>query len=92
MIFFYYLRESHCLLLLVMNSNYMIIAFFVQACFDVREAVVFWATMRMLTEMNFLPPEKPWISTHPSHGDRERNLNEAMAKALQLRKDSGVRY
>lgn len=60
-----------------------------KACFDVREAVVFWATMRTLTEMHTLPPELPWISTHPSHGDREKHLNERMTKALELRKDSG---
>lgn len=46
--------------------------------------------MRTLTEMHTLPPELPWISTHPAHGDREKNLNEAMTKALELRKDSGV--
>ncbi|XP_077263885.1 metalloendopeptidase OMA1, mitochondrial-like [Temnothorax americanus] len=60
-----------------------------KACIDIREAVVFWATMRTLTEMHTLPPELPWISTHPAHGDREKRLNEAMTKALELRKDSG---
>ncbi|XP_071553853.1 metalloendopeptidase OMA1, mitochondrial-like [Temnothorax nylanderi] len=60
-----------------------------KACIDIREAVVFWATMRTLTEMHTLPPELPWISTHPAHGDREKHLNEAMTKALELRKDSG---
>lgn len=42
--------------------------------------------------MHLLPPELPWISSHPSHGDREKKLNETMTKALELRKDSGVRY
>ncbi|XP_011637616.1 metalloendopeptidase OMA1, mitochondrial-like [Pogonomyrmex barbatus] len=60
-----------------------------KACFDIREAVVFWATMRTLTEMHTLPTELPWISTHPAHGDREKNLNKAMTKALELRKNSG---
>lgn len=63
-----------------------------QACIDIREAVVFWATMRTLTEMHLLPPELPWISSHPSHGDREKNLNEEMTEAIELRKDSGVCY
>lgn len=63
-----------------------------QACIDIREAVVFWATMRTLTEMHLLPPELPWISSHPSHGDREKNLNEEMTQAIELRKDSGVCY
>lgn len=60
-----------------------------KACIDIREAVVFWATMRTLTEMHLLPPELPWISSHPSHGDREKKLNEEMTKAIELRKDSG---
>ncbi|XP_012234802.1 metalloendopeptidase OMA1, mitochondrial-like [Linepithema humile] len=60
-----------------------------KACIDIREAVVFWATMRTLTEMHLLPPELPWISSHPSHGDREKKLDEAMTKALELRKNSG---
>lgn len=60
-----------------------------KACIDIREAVVFWATMRTLTEMHLLPPELPWISSHPSHGDREKNLNEEMTEAIELRKDSG---
>lgn len=46
--------------------------------------------MRTLTEMHTLPPELPWISTHPAHGDREKRLNETMTKALELRKNSGV--
>ncbi|XP_039307730.1 metalloendopeptidase OMA1, mitochondrial isoform X5 [Solenopsis invicta] len=61
-----------------------------KACIDIREAVVFWATMRTLTEMHTLPPELPWISTHPAHGDREKKLNDAMTKTLELRKESGV--
>ncbi|EFN74437.1 Metalloendopeptidase OMA1, mitochondrial [Camponotus floridanus] len=60
-----------------------------KACIDIREAVVFWATMRTLTEMHLLPPELPWISSHPSHGDREKKLNEEMTTAIELRKDSG---
>lgn len=63
-----------------------------QACIDIREAVVFWATMRTLTEMHLLPPELPWISSHPSHGDREKKLNKEMTQAIELRKNSGVCY
>jgi len=48
--------------------------------------------MRILTEMHTLPSEFPWISTHPAHGDREKNLNQNMPKAIELRKDSGVYY
>jgi len=66
--------------------------FLIQACIDVREAVVFWAMMRTLTELHSFPTELRWISTHPAHGDREKNLNEKMPAALKLRHDSGVRY
>ncbi|XP_032681583.1 metalloendopeptidase OMA1, mitochondrial-like [Odontomachus brunneus] len=60
-----------------------------KACIDLREAVVFWATLRTLTEMEVLPSEIPWVSSHPSHGDRENNINKAMIKALEMRRDSG---
>ncbi|KAH0945020.1 hypothetical protein HN011_005494 [Eciton burchellii] len=60
-----------------------------KACIDVREAVVFWAMMRTLTELHSFPTELRWISTHPAHGDREKNLNEKMPAALKLRHDSG---
>lgn len=60
-----------------------------KACIDIREAAVFWAMMRTLTEMHTLPPEVPWISTHPAHGDREKNMNQAIPDALKLRHDSG---
>ncbi|XP_020292430.1 metalloendopeptidase OMA1, mitochondrial-like [Pseudomyrmex gracilis] len=60
-----------------------------KACFDIREAVVFWATLRTLTEMRILPRDLPWISSHPDHGDREKTLNTAMVKALELRNRSG---
>ncbi|XP_014481096.1 PREDICTED: metalloendopeptidase OMA1, mitochondrial-like isoform X4 [Dinoponera quadriceps] len=60
-----------------------------KACIDVREAVVFWATMRMLTEMEVLPSPVPWVSSHPSHGDREKNINNLMSRALKMRSDAG---
>ncbi|XP_014481094.1 PREDICTED: metalloendopeptidase OMA1, mitochondrial-like isoform X2 [Dinoponera quadriceps] len=63
-----------------------------KACIDVREAVVFWATMRMLTEMEVLPSPVPWVSSHPSHGDREKNINNLMSRALKMRSDAGVSY
>lgn len=67
-----------------------LVYFFTQACFDIREAVVFWATLRTLTEMRILPRDLPWISSHPDHGDREKTLNTAMVKVLELRNKSGV--
>ncbi|XP_025152651.1 metalloendopeptidase OMA1, mitochondrial isoform X2 [Harpegnathos saltator] len=60
-----------------------------KACIDVREAVVFLATLRKLTEMNFLSPQTPWISSHPSHDDREKNMNDVVTKVLETREHSG---
>lgn len=63
-----------------------------KACFDVREAVVFWGMMRMLTELNIEKEPPPILSTHPDHGDREKHLNEAMPHAIALRNSSGCSY
>ncbi|XP_046826283.1 metalloendopeptidase OMA1, mitochondrial-like [Vespa crabro] len=60
-----------------------------KACVDVREAVVFWGTMRMLSEMKLASNIVPWLSTHPAHGDREQSLNKKMTKAIELMKSSG---
>lgn len=61
-----------------------------RACYDVREAVVFWGLMRTLTELNVEPKDIPWLSTHPNHEDREKNLSAEMEGAIDLRKQSGV--
>lgn len=63
-----------------------------KACVDVREAVVFWGTMRILSEMKLAANIVPWLSTHPAHGDREQSLNKKMTKAIELMKSSGVRF
>ncbi|KAI4502424.1 hypothetical protein M0802_002336 [Mischocyttarus mexicanus] len=60
-----------------------------RACVDVREAVVFWGIMRTLSEMKLDVDIVPWLSTHPTHGDREQSLNNKLPKALELRKLSG---
>ncbi|KAL2713775.1 hypothetical protein V1478_016332 [Vespula squamosa] len=60
-----------------------------KACVDVREAVVFWATMRVLSEMKLASNVVPWLSTHPAHGDREQSLNKKMTKAIELLRSSG---
>ncbi|KAF7393584.1 hypothetical protein HZH68_010403 [Vespula germanica] len=60
-----------------------------KACVDVREAVVFWGTMRVLSEMKLASKIVPWLSTHPAHGDREKSLNKKITKAIELMKSSG---
>ncbi|KAJ8666849.1 hypothetical protein QAD02_008511 [Eretmocerus hayati] len=60
-----------------------------KACTDIREAVVFWGTMRTLTDLKIEPNQVPWLSTHPDHGDREKRLNSLLAEALQYRHKIG---
>ncbi|XP_043283183.1 integrin alpha-8-like [Venturia canescens] len=60
-----------------------------KACFDVREAVVFWAMMKSLEEMSGKLKELPIVSTHPNHAEREKLLNSKMSKALELRMLAG---
>lgn len=60
-----------------------------KACVDVREAVVFWASMRTLSEIKLEKDVVPWLSTHPAHGDREQSLNKKLPQALELMKSSG---
>lgn len=60
-----------------------------KACVDIREAVVFWATMRTLTDLNIEPSQIPWLSTHPDHGDREKRINDLLTEAIQYRIHAG---
>ena len=56
-----------------------------KACFDVREAPLFWAKMQVVSEMNesIQPPE--YLSTHPSHETREAHLAKLVPDAMLLR-------
>jgi len=58
-----------------------------RAGFDPREAVNFW--QRMSEAGGNQPPE--FMSTHPSHGTRVQNLQEAMPKAMAEFEKSGSR-
>ena len=67
-----------------------------KACFDVREAPVFWGKMQMLeeialqmegTENGSELPE--FLSTHPSHANRQNNLSDLIPKALETRSTCG---
>ncbi|XP_015123588.1 metalloendopeptidase OMA1, mitochondrial [Diachasma alloeum] len=60
-----------------------------RACFDVREAVVFWKIMQMLTDFKVEPKDIPWLSTHPNHEEREKHLSAKMKEALMIRTESG---
>jgi Zn-dependent protease with chaperone function len=50
-----------------------------KACYDVREASVFWA------KMSTSDPTLEWLSTHPSSETRQLILDALMPRAIQLR-------
>ncbi|XP_063981527.1 integrin alpha-4-like [Diachasmimorpha longicaudata] len=60
-----------------------------KSCFDVREAIVFWKIMQMLTDFKIEPKDIPWLSTHPNHEEREKHLSAKMDEALMIRTESG---
>lgn len=53
-----------------------------KACYDVREAPVFWAKMKLVNES---PVPVEWLSTHPSHERRQFELRELVPIALKVR-------
>jgi hypothetical protein len=61
-------------------------SFKLQACYDVREASVFWA------KMSSSDPELEWLSTHPSSETRQFVLESLMPTAIQLREKCKVRH
>lgn len=60
-----------------------------KACFDVREAPVFWAKMQVVSEMSSDFEQPEFLSTHPSHETREKHLAALVPDALQMRSSCG---
>lgn len=62
---------------------------YLQACYDVREASAFWGRMSVMDKLREEKGEKgeepAWLSTHPSHNERQEMLNSQMTEALILR-------
>ncbi|XP_042230173.1 metalloendopeptidase OMA1, mitochondrial-like isoform X2 [Homarus americanus] len=60
-----------------------------KACFDVREASAFWGQMSVMDKLREargeVGEEPAWLSTHPSHSDRQEMLDYQMSEALMLR-------
>ena len=56
-----------------------------RACFDPREAPEVWVRMGELSKGKGGQPSE-FMSTHPSHETRIRQLNEWMPEALAVRK------
>ena len=59
-----------------------------KACFDVREATVFWGKMQIISEREGVEkgveiPE--FLSSHPSHSSRQKQLFDLLPKALDKR-------
>ncbi|CAB4032305.1 metalloendopeptidase OMA1, mitochondrial-like, partial [Paramuricea clavata] len=59
--------------------------FAAKACFDVREGPKVWQKFGALEKLADIPSVE-WLSTHPSHENRERNLETIVPEALALRK------
>ena len=55
-----------------------VVVYTLQACFDVREAPVFWTLMSVKNQMDDEAPKNEWLSTHPSHESRAETLNELL--------------
>ena len=64
------------------EADYMGLIYTARACFDPREAPEIW--VRMGEHSKGQPSE--FMSTHPSHETRIRQLNEWMPEALEVRK------
>lgn len=60
-----------------------------RACYDVRESSAFWGKMSVMDqlrqEQGKRGEEPAWLSTHPSHNERQDMLNSLMSEALTLR-------
>ncbi|XP_051954913.1 metalloendopeptidase OMA1, mitochondrial isoform X2 [Xyrauchen texanus] len=55
------------------------------ACADVRAGPVFWQQMEISDQLRGEPTIPEWLSTHPSHKNRVRQLDRLVPEALELR-------
>ena len=60
-----------------------------KSCFDVRQAPVFWAKMQFVNEAKEDIEVPEFLSTHPSHESREKNLSALMPETLKYRQECG---
>ncbi|XP_053653334.1 metalloendopeptidase OMA1, mitochondrial isoform X3 [Cherax quadricarinatus] len=60
-----------------------------KACYDVREASAFWGKMSIIDKLREARgeavKEPAWLSTHPSHTDRQEMIDLQMSEAIMLR-------
>lgn len=67
-----------------------------KACFDIREASVFWDRMHFIEKTNLEEmygttelPNLDFLATHPSHQERSENLKQFIDQAIKCREKSG---
>ncbi len=59
---------------------------YIQACFDVRQCLVLWEKMGMISSVKGMEDiNLEFLSTHPSHDKRQKELEELLPAALDLR-------
>ncbi|XP_059353838.1 metalloendopeptidase OMA1, mitochondrial [Carassius carassius] len=56
-----------------------------KACADVRAGPVFWQQMEIYDQLKGEATIPEWLSTHPSHQNRVRQLDRLVPEALELR-------
>ncbi|XP_069184319.1 metalloendopeptidase OMA1, mitochondrial isoform X2 [Procambarus clarkii] len=60
-----------------------------KACYDVREASAFWGRMSVMDKLRKERGETgvnhAWLSTHPSHNNRQEMIDSQMSEAIILR-------
>lgn len=56
-----------------------------KACADVRAGPVFWEQMEIIDQLSGQTTIPEWLSTHPSHQNRVRQLDRLVPEALELR-------
>ncbi|ODM94102.1 Metalloendopeptidase OMA1, mitochondrial [Orchesella cincta] len=59
-----------------------------KACFDIREASVVWAKMKLMDGDD--SDNIAWLSTHPTHGKRQQQLDELVQDGIDLRESCQV--
>lgn len=69
----------------VIESYDLRLIFLLKACFDVREASVFWNKLAFLEEVDYLGTQLELLSTHPSHQKRSTAIDELIPGALKFR-------
>lgn len=63
---------------------------FWQACADVRAATVFWQQMEIYDQLSGQPTIPEWLSTHPSHQNRVRQLDRLVPEVKHTKANTCI--